>query len=397
MKTERIQEALRESRLDGWLFFDHHRRDPLAYRVLGIPDEVGASRRWYYFVPAHGQPRKLVHRIESGALDSLPGSKESYSSWAEQHNKLRSLLSGCSRIAMQYSPNCAIPYVSLVDAGTVELVRSLGVDVVSSADLIQEFEARWTEEQFNSHLEAGRRVDQIRREAFEFIGERLRAKDRVREYDVQQFVRRRFEETGMTTDHGPIVAVNGNASDPHYEPSRERTAHIQPGDFVLIDLWAKLAKPDAVYYDITWTGFCGDTVPDRIQNIFDIVRDARKRASAFVVQKISSGEQIFGFQVDDAARGYIEEQGYADSISSIGQVTASERTCMGLERTWIISNRMMSGASFPDTCFSIEPGIYLPEFGVRSEVNVYVGKGFARVTGEEQEALGPHLIDNTMH
>lgn len=386
MKTEGIQEALRESHLDGWLFFDHHRRDPLAYRVLGIPDEIGATRRWYYLVPAQGLPRKLVHRIESGALDSLPGSKEPYSSWAEQHKKLRTLLSGCSRIAMQYSPNCVIPYVSFVDAGTVELVRSLGVDVVSSADLIQQFEARWTEEQFNSHLEAGRRVDQIRQEAFEFIGERLHAKDLIREYDVQQFVRRRFEETGMTTDHGPIVAVNGNASDPHYEPSRERTAHIETGDLVLIDLWAKLAKPQAVYYDITWTGFCGDTVPDRIQNIFNIVRDARKRASVFVVQKISAGEQIFGFQVDDAARSYIEKQGYAQYFfhrtgHSIG--TDVHGTGANMDNLESHDERRI----IPDTCFSIEPGIYLPEFGVRSEVNVYAGKGFARVTGEEQEEL----------
>ncbi len=257
MNIDRIQEALRENSIDGWLFFDHHRRDPLAYRILGIPNEVGGTRRWYYFVPANGEPRKLVHRIESGTLDSLPGQKESYASWTDQRNKLGALLSGNSRVAMQYSPNCAIPYVSMVDAGTIELIQSFGVEVVSSADLVQEFEARWTEEQFDLHVQAGGLVDQARREAFEFIGQRLRSGEAVTEYDVQQFIRSRFAESNLTTDHGPIVGVNANASDPHYEPSLGRTSHIQTGDVVLIDMWAKLKDPNAVYYDITWSGFCG--------------------------------------------------------------------------------------------------------------------------------------------
>lgn len=386
MTTDRIQEALRESRLDGWLFFDHHRRDPLAYRILGIPDDVGASRRWYYFVPAKGEPRKLVHRIESGALDSLPGKKQVYSSWADQQNKLGDLLTGCSRIAMQYSPNCAIPYVSLVDGGTLELVRASGVELVTSADLIQQFEARWTEEQLNLHLEAGKLVDRVRREAFEFIGGRLRANEHVSEYDVKQFVLDRFRNFGLFADHGPIVGVNANASDPHYEPSRERSAPIRPGDLVLLDLFAKLTQPNAVYYDITWTGFCGQTIPDKIQNVFETVRDARKSASTFVIRKASAREAFAGYEVDDVARNYIRERGFGEYFfHRTGHSIGTDVHGTGANMDNLESHddrRVIAG-----TCFSIEPGIYLPEFGIRSEVNMYVGDDFARVTGEEQQQL----------
>ncbi len=287
---------------------------------------------------------------------------------------------------MQYSPKCAIPYVSLVDAGTVELVRGLGIEIVSSGDLIQQFEARWTEEQLNSHLAAAKLVDQVRREAFEFAGERLASKNRVTEYEIQQVIRRLFEENGLLTDHGPIVAVNENASDPHYEPSTDKAAHLKSGDVLLIDLWAKLAKPQSVYYDITWTGFCGKSIPDRIQNIFAIVKDARKQASKFVMENASSGEQIAGYQVDDVARGYIAGQGYGQYFfhrtgHSIGMEVHG--TGANIDNLESHDERRI----IPGTCFSIEPGIYLPEFGIRSEVNVYVGGSAARVTGEEQEEM----------
>ncbi len=386
MNTDEIQQALRKAGLDGWLFFDHHRRDPLAYRILSIPDTIGATRRWYYFVPAEGEPRKLVHRIESGALESLEGSKESYSSWTDQQRKLKAMLAGASRIAMQYSPKCAIPYVSLVDAGTLELVRSFGIEVVSSADLIQEFEARWNEKQLQSHLEAGKLVDRARREAFDFIAGRIRATEPVTEYEVQQFILKRFSDSGLTTTHGPIVGVNANGSDPHYEPTLNRTCRIQRGDFVLIDLWAKLTEPNAVYYDITWTGFCGDRIPERIQNVFQIVRNARKKGSAFAIQKASNCESFAGYEVDDVVRGYIEKQGFGEFFfhrtgHSIG--TDVHGTGANMDNLESHDERRV----IPGTCFSIEPGIYLPEFGIRSEVNVYVGEGFGRVTGEEQEEL----------
>jgi Xaa-Pro dipeptidase len=383
---EQIQESLRKGGLDGWLFFDHHRRDPLAYRILGIPDEVEATRRWYYFVPVEGEPRKLVHRIESGVLDRLVGEKETYSSWTDQQQKLSALLAGSSRIAMQYSPKCAIPYVSLVDAGTVELIRGFGAEIVSSGDLIQEFEARWSEEQLTLHLEAGKLVDQVRSAAFDFVRNRIRSMEPVTEYEVQQFILSRFSQFGLTTTHGPIVGVNANASDPHYEPSRDRTSHIQRGDLVLVDLWAKLTKPNATYYDITWTGFCGETIPEQIQKVFEVVKNARKRASSFVIRKASSQESFAGYEVDDVARDYIEEQRFGEFFfhrtgHSIG--TDVHGTGANMDNLESHDERRV----IPRTCFSIEPGIYLPEFGIRSEVNVYVGDGFAQVTGEEQEDL----------
>lgn len=386
MVLERIQETLRDNALDGWLFFDHHRRDPLAYRILGIPDDVRPTRRWYYFVPSNGEPRRLVHRIESGALDSVPGEKRCYSSWTDQQQKLHQMLFGSSRIAMQYSPNCAIPYVSLVDAGTVELVRSAGVEVVSSSDLVQLFEARWTEQQYVQHVAAGKLVDNARRDAFELIGKRLRANETIDEYEVQQFIRKHFAHSGLVTDHGPIVAVNGNASDPHYEPTRDRSSHINRGDLVLIDLWAKLDESNAVYYDVTWTGFCGDSAPDQIRSVFEIVRDARSAASEFVIQAIAAGKQIAGFEVDDACRTHIEEKGFGEYFfhrtgHSIGtEVHGTGANMDNLECH--DDRRIISG-----TCFSIEPGVYLPDFGIRSEVNVYVGDGLATVTGEQQQDL----------
>lgn len=386
MFIEDIQEALRKSHLDGWLFFDHHRRDPLAYEILRIPSGIEASRRWYYFVPANGEPRKLVHRIESRTLDSLPGEKLSYSSWADQQQKLQKLVAGASRVAMQYSPRCAIPYVSLVDAGTIELARGTGIDVVSSADLVQEFQARWTEEQFREHVAAGKSVDSVRREAFKLIGERLRSKNTVTEYEVQQFIRREFTRAGLLTDHGPIVAVNANAADPHYEPTLEKSSAIKRGDLVLIDLWAKLDEPNSVYYDVTWTGFCGEAAPHAMQNVFEIVRDARKKASEFVVKHVAGKETIAGYQVDDQARGLIEARGFGQYFfhrtgHSIG--TEVHGTGANMDNLESHDERRIIAR----TCFSVEPGIYLRDFGIRSEINIYVSEDHATVTGEEQEQL----------
>jgi Xaa-Pro dipeptidase len=386
MVTEQIQDALRRNGLNGWLFFDHHRRDPLAYRILQLPPTLEPSRRWYYFIPSDGEPVKLVHRIESFTLDSLPGRKENYSSWSEQQDKLCGLLRGRGRVAMQYSPRCAIPYVSLIDAGTAELVRSAGVEILSSADLVQEFEARWSEEQLQMHLEAGGLVDQVRREAFDLIGHHNRSGTSVTEYEVQQFILSRFSQLGLTTDHGPNVSVNGNASNPHYEPTRELCSPIQQEDLVLIDLWAKLMQPDSVYYDITWTGFCGESIPIEIQNIFEIVRDARKAAVRFAVEKAARSERFAGYEVDDAARSYIEDQGFGQYFfhrtgHSIG--TEVHGTGANMDNLESHDERRVIAR----TCFSVEPGIYLAGFGIRSEVNVYVGDGFGRVTGEEQEKL----------
>jgi Xaa-Pro dipeptidase len=385
MELEKIQHELANQKLDGWLFFDHHQRDPLAYRVLGLPGRM-ATRRWYYFIPAHGDPTGLEHRIERGMLASLPGEKIPYSSWTEQLAGLRKLLSGQRRVAMQYSPNCAIPYVSMVDAGTVELVRSVGVEVVSSAELIQTFEARWTPAALETHLEAGRRVDLVRASAFELIRERTRSGAPLQELEVKNFILDGFQRAGMVTDHGPIVGVNANASNPHYEPSEEASSPIRSGDFVLLDMWAKLDRPEAVYYDITWTGFCGDTPTDEMRNVFGVVTGARDAAIKRVESAVAAGRALRGFEVDDVARGFIDSRGFGSYFThrtghSIGQEVHGNGANMDNLETH--DERRVS----PWTCFSIEPGVYLPEFGVRSEVNVFVGEKDARVTGEMQREL----------
>lgn len=383
MDIVRIQEALRREKLDGWLFFDHHGRDPLAYRVLGMPFSGHVTRRWYYLLPANGEPRGMVHRIEAGVLDALPGEKRPYSSWQEQHSELARLLKGCRRVAMQYSPLCAVPYVAMVDAGTVELVRAQGVEVVTSAELIQEFEACLTEEQFASHVEAGRRVDKVCAEAFRFIGAKLASG--VNEAAVADWIRDEFRKAGMTTDHGPIVGVNSHAGDPHYEPPDEGSAAVRAGDFVLIDLWAKLDRPNAVYYDITWTGFCGNP-PDRVRGVFETVRDARDKAVAAVAEAVKAKRSIRGFEVDDAARSYIRERGYGDRfVHRTGHSIGTEVHGTGANMDNLETHDERS--IMPGALFSVEPGIYLEDFGVRSEVNVFVTADSAGTTGAVQREL----------
>jgi len=386
MHIGEIQKTLREENIDGWLFFDHHGRDPLAYRVLGLPLGRSLTRRWYYLIPAHGEPRGIVHAIESGVLNGLPGDIQIYSSWPTQAEGLKRILAGCRRVAMQYSPNCAIPYVSLVDAGTIELVRTSGVEVVTSANLIQLFESRWSAEQLEMHLEAGRRVDKIRAAAFQKIGSTVGSGGSITEWEVNRFIRDGFEKAGLVTDHGPIVGVNANMSDPHYEPTAESSQPIRAGDAVLIDMWAKLDQPGSVFYDITWTGYCGAAPPTALQNVFEVVRDARNRAVDRVRDAVSQRQTLHGFEVDDAARNYIREKGFGDYFihrtgHSIGEEVHG--TSANIDNLETHDERRI----IPRTCFSIEPGVYLPQFGIRSEVNVYVGEDSAQVTGEVQDRL----------
>lgn len=381
-----IQSALRAEGLDGWLFFDHHQRDPLAYRILKLSLATVVTRRWYYFIPANGEPRGLVHNIEAAALGGLPGEIRKYSSWAGQNDGISYLLSGARKIAMQYSPNCAIPYVSLVDGGTIELIRSAGVEVHTSANLVQLFEARWSAEQLEMHLEAGRRVDRIRADAFRYVASAIAEERTITEWDVNRFIRAGFEASNLFTDHGPIVAANSNMSNPHYEPEPSCSREIRAGDAVLIDMWAKLDQPGSVFYDITWTGYCGTTPPSALENIFAIVRTARDRAINRVQDAISHRQLIRGFEVDDAARGYIQDRGFGEFFihrtgHSIGEEVHG--TGANMDNLETHDERRIIAR----TCFSIEPGIYLPDFGIRSEVNVYVAENEARVTGEIQQKL----------
>ena len=385
-----IQAELRASKIDGWLFYDHHHRDPIAGHILGLGNNGMATRRWFYFIPSRGEPRKLVHKIEQGALDSLTGRKLTYAGWEELRGQLQKLLSGSRKIAMQYSPENNIPYIGLVDAGTVELIRKLKKSVVTSADLVQKFEAAWTPEQLESHLEAGAIVDRITRAAFERAAALVREGHPLTEVELQQWILERFRANGLTTAEPPIAAVQPNNGNPHYEPKPGASRPIRAGDLLLLDIWAKCDRPGSVYYDITWVGYLGERVPEAYAKIFRIVRDARNRAIEFVREEVAHGRTIHGWEVDRAAREVIRKAGYAKYFvhrtgHSIGQEVHGNGANMDSLETR--DDRKIVAR----TCFSIEPGIYLPEFGIRSEVNVYVGEREARVTGAIQEEILPLL------
>jgi Xaa-Pro aminopeptidase len=385
MNLNAIQSTLRERNIDGWLFYDHHHRDPIAYRLLGLPESLMVTRRWYYFIPAEGEPVKLVHKIEAGHLDTLPGKKLQYSGWQELFDQLKAILAKYRDIAMQYSPNNLVFTLSLVDAGTVELLRGLGKNVVSSGDLVAQFEATWTEEQIQTHYAARDAIDAITAAAFQEIGHRVRSGGTT-EHQIQQWFMESFRRENLVTDDPPIVAVNANSGNPHYEPRAEASSAIQEGDFVLLDVWAKKNTPGAVYYDITWTGFVGKAPSDHMREVFTIVRDGRDAGVNTVQDAVSQGRTIAGWEVDRAVRNHIKKAGYGDYFihrtgHSIGtDVHANGANMDDLE---VHDERRIQ----PNSCFSIEPGVYLPEFGVRSEVNVLVRPGKAEVTGKIQREI----------
>jgi Xaa-Pro aminopeptidase len=385
MNLSAIQAALGERNMDAWLFYDHHHRDPIAYSVLGLPANSMVTRRWFYLLPAVGEPVKLVHKIEASQLDSLPGSKLQYAGWQQLFVQLKAMLANQRDVAMQYSPNNLIFGVSMVDGGTLELIRGLGKNVVSSADLVAQFEATWTEEQIETHFRARDAVDALTAAAFEEIGRRVRGGG-TDEYSIQQWFLEAFRRENLVTDGAPIVAVNAHTGDPHYEPHAEHSAPIREGDFVLLDVWAKKNTPLAVYYDITWTGFVGRPPSDRMRDVFEVVRQARDLGVETVQTAVASGRAISGWEVDRAVRNHIEQAGYGDCFihrtgHSIGtHVHANGANMDDLE---IHDDRRI----LPNSCFSIEPGIYLPEFGVRSEVNVLVRAKSAEVTGKIQREI----------
>jgi Xaa-Pro dipeptidase len=376
-----IQQALRDAEIDGWLFYDFRGSDPLAYRILRIDPTVHVTRRWYYWIPAQGVPVKLLHRIEPHVLDALPGQADCYVSWEQQRQILARLLAGGLRVAMQYSPLNAVPYVSRVDAGTIELIRSYDVEVVSSADLIQTFEARWTDRQLESHQFAAAALRRIVDETFSHVHETITQGRSLTEYGVQQFILARIREAGMVTSSAPIAAVNAHSADPHYGPTETGSAEVTRDALLLIDLWAKQAEAGSVYADITWTGYVGRTVPVKHREIFDVVRQGRDAALAFVQKQTAAGHHPFGWEVDDACRQVIQHSGYGNQFvhrtgHSIGEeVHGNGANIDGLETQ--DTRRLM-----PRTCFSIEPGIYLPgEFGIRSELDVYLAEREALVFG----------------
>jgi Xaa-Pro dipeptidase len=388
MNIADIQQAIRDNHGDGWLFFDIHHRDTIAYQILGLDLEKLTSRRWYYFIPSEGTPTKLVHRVEQGKLSTLPGNTISYVAWKELHEKLKCLLHGSRRVFMQYSPMNNIPMVSCVDAGTVELIRSFGNDVVSSAELVQFFEARLDDAGAASHRATGIKIQRIKDDAFQWIIDSIKSNRRITEYDVQKFILAEFDRENLTCDGSlPMVGVNEHAADPHFEVSSTNSAVVKENDRVLIDLWARENVPEGIYYDITWCGFMGRKPDEEYERLFAIVVAARNLTKQFIAQRIASGKPVHGWEADDVCRNYIVERGYGEFYL--------HRTGHSIHRSVHGNGANLDNLETKDerrllwgSCFSIEPGIYKDGIGVRTEIDVLVdGQGNVSVMGPEQDKL----------
>jgi Xaa-Pro dipeptidase len=376
-----IRSAIRSEGLDGWLLYDFRGLNPIAQRVAGIPADRLLTRRWACFIPAQGAPRWLFHSIEIGGFRDVAPEAATYISWGDWREGLRALMGGASRVAMEVSPGCAIPYVSRVDAGTVDLVRSLGVEIVSSADLVQVADAVWSAGQLASHRRAAAGVLAVKDATFAHVQERLVHDLPVTEAGVQDFILAQFAARGLVTADPPIVAVNAHAADPHYGPRRDADTPIRPGDLLLIDQFAREDAADAIYADITWMAFLGGDVPPRIRQVFETVRAARDAAVAFADGRIRAGQPVYGYEVDDASRGVITQAGFGPFFThrtghSIG--TSVHYNGVNIDNLETQDRRRL----IPGVGFTIEPGIYLPDegIGVRLEINCTVGEHDLEVT-----------------
>jgi Xaa-Pro aminopeptidase len=390
MDLAAIQRALSDAGLDGWLFYDFHHRDLMAYNILGLDPASKTTRRWFYFIPRDGEPTKLAHKVEPAKLDALPGIAERYLAWTELREKLGRILEGRAKVAMQYSPMANVPSISVVDAGTIELVRSLGPEVVSSADLVQQFEAVTDAAGYRSHCDAGELVQGIKDEAFALMGEALRGSKTLTEYDVARFILGRFEEQGLTAgDDVPIVGFNDHPADPHFEPTAQNAHTLKAGDTILLDLWARRKQPPGLFYDITWCGFAGQDPPPKYREIFDVVCLARDTALEFVRERFREGRPCHGYEVDDVCRGVVADAGYADVFvhrtgHSIG-VDDVHGNGVNIDNLETRDERQL----VPGICFSIEPGIYLEgQMAVRTEIDVFITlDGGVEVSGPIQREL----------
>jgi Xaa-Pro dipeptidase len=381
-RIDDIARALAESDLDGWLFYDFRLSDPLAYRILGLPEQGLTTRRWFYFIASTGLPQALVSAVEAHRLDALPASPRIvYRSEQQMLEGLATILRHRRRIAMNYSPHCAIPYVSRVDGGTIELVRSLGVEIVTAADLIQTFEATLTPAQLAGHRRAATALREIVHQSFAEIARRVRHDRPCTEFLIQRFVLEQIQRRGMRTDEAPIVAVNANAANPHFSTGEKNDTPIQSGDLLLLDLFAKEVAAESVYGDLTWMGFVGDEVPAEYARVFEIVARARDAAVELVQDRIKDGLRVTGAEADRASRSVIEQEGYGEQFvhrtgHSIGREVHG--TGANLDSLETQDHR----ALIPRTCFSVEPGIYLPErFGVRSELDMAIEDSHADISG----------------
>jgi len=383
---EEIQSALRESDIPAWLFYDFRGSDPIAYQTLKLDLESHPTRRWFYFVPAEGSPRKLVHQIESDKLDRLPGDKTVYLRWQELKSSLEQILQGFPRVAMQYSQGNAIPYVSNVDAGTIEMVRACGVAVVSSADLIQRLEAVCEPLQLEHHRLAARAITRIVQQAFEEAAARIHREEKTSEFDIQQYILSCFEEEGLETDFPPIVGVNQNSSNPHYCPLETHSRDIKSGDFLLIDLWARVPGQASIFADITWTAVFASEPSAETNRIFDIVRQARDRGVEFLRERLSTGATVLGCEVDDAVRDVIRKAGLEEYFTHrTGHNLGREVHGIGVnfDNLETRDNRQV----IPGLLCTIEPGIYLPDFGIRSEIDVYITEEGPEITTPAQDSV----------
>jgi Xaa-Pro dipeptidase len=383
-----VQQALRDQGLDGWLLYDFQGANPIAQRMAGIGSDGGhlASRRWFYLIPAAGDPRGLVHKIERHNLDRLPGSKTPYAGRLELESGLKQLLSGTQRVAMEYSPKGAIPYVSRVDAGTLELVRSHGVDVVSSGDLVQQFEAHWDADAIRSHKTAADALYRIKDRAFATAAARTRDGGTITEFELQQLMSQWFAEEGLVSDSAPNVSAQENAGNPHYLPTQHHTRAIRPNELLLLDLWGKLESPGAVFADITWVAFTGRQVPEEMSRAFTAIRDARDAAVDLVERGAREQREVRGYEVDRAARAVIEQAGYGAYIlhrtgHSLGETVHGNGAHLDDYETHD-ERRLL-----PGTGFTIEPGVYFENFGVRTEINVVWGPNGPEVTGPRQQEI----------
>jgi Xaa-Pro aminopeptidase len=378
-----VQAALLEEGLDGWLLYDFHGSNPIARRLADIGNGIKTTRRWYYVIPAKGEPKKLVHAIESFNLDHLGGSKTIYSRRDTLASGLKSVLGGMKRVAMEYSPGNNIPYISRVDAGTVEAVRQLGVEVASSGDLVQRFEAIWSDEALQTHRGASERLYRIKDRAFELVRDSRRAGRTLSELDVQRQMVGWFEDEGLITDSPPVVAAQENAGDPHYGPSETKHRGIGEGEVVLLDLWGKLPQAGAVYADITWVGVTAQTVPDRYVQAFTAARDGRDAAVALVQDAVRQGRELRGYEVDRACRAVVEQAGFgAQFVHRTGHSLGTEVHGNGVHMDDFETHD--ERRLIPGTGFTIEPGVYSPAFGVRTEINMFVGDREATVSGPLQ-------------
>lgn len=382
-----IQEALRVDGLDGWLLYDFHGSNPIAARLAGQTNGAHmTTRRWYYLIPAQGEPRALVHAIERHNLDRLPGEKIVYAGREQLDAGLTALLRGARRVAMEYSPSCAIPYLSRVDAGTAEAVRSRGVEIQSSGDLVQQFEARWTPPQLASHRAASEALYRIKDRAFDAVARCLRDGTRTTEYDIQQLMVGWFEDEGLVSDSAPQVSVGANAGNPHYLPTAEQSQPIVRDQIALLDLWGKRREPGAVFADITWVGYAGPRVPDASARAFAAVAHARDTAVTLVEDAARGGRDVRGWEVDRAARAVLYEAGFGDHIlhrtgHSLGESVHGDGVHLDDYETH--DDRRI----LPGTGFTIEPGLYFDTFGVRSEINMFRGERDATVTGPRQREV----------